>query len=820
MRRTLLSAALLLSWAAAAQAHGLLIPEDKSLPPLAMLNHKVTITIEDQVAATRVEQTFRNHTDRPLEATYVFPVPKGATVNKFTMWVDGKEMAGELVEAAKARQIYTSIVQRTRDPGLLEYVGHNLLQLKVFPIPARGDQKVALSFSAVAPKEGNLVEYVYPLKTDGKATRTLEDFGIKATIKSQHAVTNVYSPTHAITLKRLSDKEVEVNFDKNQGLLDRDFLMFYATGEKDVGLTAVTHRPVATSDGYFMMLVSPKVTLPKEYQIPRDMVLVLDTSGSMRGAKMEQARKALKYCLDNLGPKDRFGLMNFATTVTRYEDKLLAANNDEVAKAKKWVDDLEATGGTAINDALTSALDLRTKDEGRSFTIVFFTDGQPTIGESDPEKILKTVASRNTAETRIFTFGVGDDVNASMLDRLAEQTRALSTYVRPAEDIEVKVSGLYSKISNPVLTNLKLATTNDVKLKEIYPPQLPDLFHGTQLVVFGRYSGKGPAAIRLTGQVGKETKEFVYELNFPEKAPGDHDFVEHLWARRKVGYMLDQIRTNGEKKELVDEVVALAKRYGITTPYTSYLIVPDVALPVAPGPVAAGRPGGFGGMNGGSFGGGGFGGVPPALAPPPAPGGGPAGKPTPVLDFARKAGEKPGELAEERNRLADKDLKGDGKGTGASGGTDKGGDDVVKGAREKKESLDRAMHAFRRGARDEFQAGKLGVDLAVEMEKLRSQSRLDLSAMRNVGGRNCIELGGVWIDEGFDAKMKAVVVKAQSDAYFRIFELKPEMKDVFRLGNHIIWVTPSGTALVIDTSEGKEKLTDAEIEKLFVPAKK
>jgi Ca-activated chloride channel family protein len=809
MRRTLLAAALVLSWAASAQAHGLLIPEDKTLPPLAMLNHKVTISIEDQVAATRVEQTFRNHTDRPLEATYVFPVPKGATVNKFTMWVDGKEMAGELVEAQKARQIYTSIVQRTRDPGLLEYVGHNLLQLKVFPIPARGDQKVALSFSAVAPKDGNLIEYIYPLKTDGKATATLEDFSIKATIKSQHAVTNVYSPTHSISIKRLGDKEVQITFDKNQGLLDRDFQMFYATGDKDVGLTTVTHRPVSSSDGYFMMLVSPKVTLPKEYQVPRDMVLVLDTSGSMRGPKMEQARKALKYCLDNLGPKDRFGLMNFATTVTRYEERLLPANSDEVTKAKKWVDDLEATGGTAINDALTSALDLRTSDEGRSFTVVFFTDGQPTIGESDPEKILKTVASRNTAETRIFTFGVGDDVNASMLDRLAEQTRAISTYVRPAEDIEVKVSGLYSKISNPVLTNLKLTATNDVKFKEIYPPQLPDLFHGSQLVVFGRYSGKGPAAIKLTGQVGKETREFVYELTFPEKSAGDHDFVEHLWARRKVGYMLDQIRANGEKKELVDEVLALAKRYGITTPYTSYLIVPDAPVPVA-GFATPG--GGFGGARGG-FGGGGFGAggpVPAALAPPtgaPA-----ASKPTPVLDFARKTGGKPEELAESRARLADKDL--------ASGGDGKGKEtDAVKGAREKKDAFDRALHALRRGARDEVQAGKLGVDLAVQMENLRSQSRLDMTALRNVAGRNCMELGGVWIDEGFEAKMTAVVVKAQSDAYFRMLELHPDLKDVFRLGNHVVWVTPSGTALVIDTSEGKERLSDAEINKLFAARK-
>src|SRR5207247_1218112 len=193
-----------------AQAHGLLIPEEKTIPPLAMVNHRVTIAIEDQVAVTRVEQTFRNHTDRQLEATYVFPVPKGASVNKFTMWVGGKEVTGELVEAAKAREIYTSIVRRTQDPGLLEYLGNNLRRMRVFPIPAHGDQKVAISFTSVASREQNLVEYIYPLKTDGKSAGTLEDFAITATIKSQQPIQNVYSPTHAITLKRTNDREVVV----------------------------------------------------------------------------------------------------------------------------------------------------------------------------------------------------------------------------------------------------------------------------------------------------------------------------------------------------------------------------------------------------------------------------------------------------------------------------------------------------------------------------------------------------------------------------------------------------------------------------------
>jgi Ca-activated chloride channel family protein len=651
------------------------------------------------------------------------------------------------------------------------------------------------------------VEYVYPLKTDGKATATLESFGIEATIKSQHAVQNVYSPTHAITLRRRGDKEVSVSFERNQGLLDKDFQLFYQVGDKDVGLTALSHRPVAAEAGYFMALVTPKVEMKKEYHVPRDIVLVLDTSGSMReNGKLDQAKKALNYCLNSMEKGDRFALINFATTVNRYKDGLLEVSSDQVTQAKKWVDNLDATGGTAIYDALESALALRTKDEGRGFLVVFFTDGQPTIGETNIDKILKNTFGKNTTNTRIFSFGVGDDVNASFLDQLSEGTRAVSTYVRPQEDIEAKVSALYSKISHPVLANLKLTTTGEVSLSEVYPPQLPDLFHGQQLVVLGRFTGKGPSALKLTGTVGMETKEFAYDLTFPDKTGDERGFVEEIWARRKVGYLLDQIRANGEKPELKSEVIALAKKYGITTPYTSWLIVPDGPVPVVRGtPMPAG---GFG-INGG-IGGFGGGGAAPGLSPAK-----PGEATRPVTDFAKEVQKKEGDLAANRDRFTTEQLErlaGDAKG-------DKDVRRMLEEARGRKANLDETKKALAENEKDKFQAGKSGVDLAIYNCNLRNQTRLEQTAQRNAYGRNCCEIGGVWIDEKFDAKTATLVVKAQSDAYFRILELQPKMKDVYRLGNHLVWLAPNGTALVIDTSEGKEKLDDAEINKLFVAKK-
>ena len=815
MRSAIPAVVLLAITAGQARAAGLLVPDDRSVPPLAMVNHKVTVAIEDQVAITTVEQTFRNHTDRPLEATYLFPVPRGASVDRFTMWVDGKETGGELLDAKKASQVYTDIVRRTQDPGLLEYLGNDLMRLRVFPVPPRGDQKVKLSFKSVSQKDAGVVEYIYPLKTDGKGTRTLEEFSVKVSIKSQQPIQNVYSPTHAITIVRKSEREVSIDFERNQAMLDKDFQIFYGTGAGDIGVTPLLYKPITAEDGYFMMLVSPQVEAEK-VRAPRDLVLVLDTSSSMSEIKMQQAKKALKHCLTQLGPDDRFGIIKFSTSVVAFRDGLVKADKDFLERANKWVDDLRTSGGTAIWPALETAMSMRPNDPARPFTIVFFTDGQPTVDETNPDKIVKNVAAKNSGNTRIFTFGVGDDVNAAMLDQLADTTRAVSTYVRPAEDIEAKVSSLYSKISHPVMTDVRLATGDNVRLHEVYPTRLPDLFHGTQLVVIGRYTGHGHTAIRLSGFVGGERKEFIYEMAFPAKTSDDmgKDFVEPLWARRKVGYLLDQIRVNGEQKELVEEVTALAKRYGIATPYTSYLVVPDGPIPVVPpSPRPGPRP------LPGPMGGGGFGGLPSGLAPPSGPGGAPGR----VEDFAKSQapGEgKKGDLATNRGNITDKQLNDE------LAKLKEEKDPVARAAiasdlrrlQDQKKTFEEADRAFK-GAKDGYQTGRLGVDLAENSNQLRNQNRLCLTANRQANGRQVLEVGGVWIDDAFKAEMPTLVVKSQSAAYFRILEKYPGMKDVYRLGNHLVWVTPSGTALVIDQNDGKADLADAEIDQLFAPKK-
>jgi Ca-activated chloride channel family protein len=469
------------------------------------------------------------------------------------------------------------------------------------------------------------------------------------------------------------------------------------------------------------------------------------------------------------------------------------ANEEFKNTGRKWIEGLDSTGGTAIRDALLAALEIRGNDASRPFVIVFFTDGMPTIGETNPEKITRDVIAKIKPNTRIFTFGVGDDVNATMLDMLAEKTKAATTYVRPAEDIEIKSSAMVSKISNPVLVNLSLTFSPDIQVLDIYPTSLPDIFEGSQLMVFGKYKGKGSSAIKLRGDLANEKKEFVYEYNFPDKTSDSKSFVEQLWARRKVGFLLDQIRANGEKGELVDEVTKLAKKYGITTPYTSYLVVPDhVAYPIhrpVPGYPTPKLPVPFGLL--------------------PSSGGDGNRK---VLEFARENQSRPGQLAEGRATAAEKASEFAGV-AGAPGA------EQLKKALDAKGDLDRAKDALRRRDQNAVQGGKMGVDLSVQNQNFRDQTTVSETAIKQISGRSMIEVGGVWIDEGFLKTMPTMIIQAQSDAYFRLLEKQPHLRKLFGLGNYLIWVTPGNTALVIDTQEGKNTISDKEIEQMFAPSK-
>lgn len=546
--------------------------------PVRLASHRVMVEIADQLASTRVEQVFVNEASYPVEGTYLFALPAGAVVSDFAMWVDGKRLEGKLLTREEARAIYEAIVRRQRDPALLEYVGRDLFQARIFPIPPGGQRKIELSYDQVLPREGTLTHYRYPLRTESLNARPVDEVSISIALRTSTPLKAIYSPSHDVAIVRDGEQRARVGFEASQWRASQDFDLYFSTAEQAIDLSILSYRPVG-EDGFFLLLAAPPLADEAETVAAKDVVLVLDTSGSMKGEKIRQAQDALVYILEQLGPRDRFNVVAFSTGVRTYARNLAPA--EEAPAAKGWVRKLRAVGGTDINRALLEAVAALPDDSSRPAIVLFLTDGLPTEGETDEARIVENFGQMAGKHVRLFPFGVGDDVNTVLLDQLAETYRGSSAYVRPGQRIDEVVSGFYARVSQPVLTDLALAF-GDLHVEEIYPQPLPDLFAGGQLLVTGRYRQGGVTDVQLRGLVDGRAVTYTYEAITFRKEGGE-PFIARLWATRKIGYLLTQIRLHGASQELVDEVVDLSQRYGIATPYTSYLVEePGVERPPVP----------------------------------------------------------------------------------------------------------------------------------------------------------------------------------------------------------------------------------------------
>jgi Ca-activated chloride channel homolog len=548
-------------------------PGPYAFAPLEITYHHVNVKIHGQIASTVVDQEFYNPNPQRLEGTYLFPVPKGAQIDNFSMEIGGRQVQAELLAADKARSIYEEIVRKLRDPALLEYAGRDVFKVRVFPIEPNSPKRIQISYSQVLPSESGLISYTYPLNKEKFSAKPIKNVSVKVELESPKPLKSIYSPSHAVEIKRDGPQRATASYEAGDVRPDTDFALYFAPENDEVGVNLLTCKS-AGEDGYFLLLASPGVETKSAKPAPKDVAFVLDTSGSMAGRKLDQAKKALQFCVENLNDSDRFEVIRFSTDVEPLFGKLTEATKPNRARAESFVQDLKAIGGTAIDDALRQVLASRPAEDDRPFMIVFLTDGEPTVGETDEDTIVARVKQEGQGRTRVFCFGIGEDVNTHLLDKIAEETRAAAQYVLPEEDLEIKVSSFFSKITEPVLANPALRVTGGPRVSKMYPQPLSDLFKGGQLIVVGRYTGEGAAAVEIEGTVNGQSRKFAQDVKFTSDSP-ESEFIPRLWATRRVGYLLDEIRLHGENAELRDEVTQLARRYGIVTPYTAYLIIED-----------------------------------------------------------------------------------------------------------------------------------------------------------------------------------------------------------------------------------------------------
>ena len=566
-----------------AQADGIIIPEPPICDPapcppvpspiaqLEIRYHHVDVTIQDQIAVTHVDQVFYNPNDWTVEGTYIFPIPPEAVVTNFTLWVDGEPVEGEVISAEEARHTYEKIVRQSLDPALLEYADRGAVRARIFPIPAGGERRIELEYTQTLTAEEGLVRYIYPLNTEKFSTAPLDNVRVTVDVRTSQPIRAVYSPSHPVAVSKDGDYHATAGYEDANVRPDADFALYYSIGESEA-FHLLSYRDPADAtdpDGFFMLLLAPHPDAAAQ-PLPKDLILILDRSGSMEGEKFLQAQAALKYILQHLNSGDRFNIISFSTGLETYAPNLGDAS--DANEAISWVDRQSAVGSTDINRALLEAASLA--DSERPTYLIFLTDGLPTEGVTESDQILNNFAAQASPNLRLFTFGVGYDVDTFLLDSLAQEHHGTSTYVLPGEPLDEILSSFYAKVSTPVLTDLQL-DFGELAAFDLYPNPLPDLFAGSQIVVVGRYREGGEADVTLKGVVNGEIQTFhfpgqIFTTNSAADDP--QSAIPRLWATRKIGYLLNQIRLQGPQQELIEQIVHLSIRYGIVTPYTSYLV--------------------------------------------------------------------------------------------------------------------------------------------------------------------------------------------------------------------------------------------------------
>lgn len=577
MSRTALSLLLLAAPLGALGAQGWIEIERPPIelrlaPSLVRVESRVRATVDGRVARFEVLERFRNPGPVIAEGSYLYPLPGEAAFGDFTLFQGEQALTGEMLNAEQARTIYEGIVRRLKDPALLTLVGHGLIRAQIFPVQPGETRTVVLRYTQILARDGDALRLRYAAGDRGDGTPTFT-----AEIRGDSPYATPYSPTHAISTDR-RDGTLRVTLGQPvQG--DVELLLPFRRAL--AGGTVLTHAEPG-EDGFAMLVLAPPL-VEAGPALPRDLTLVVDISGSMSGEKLDQAKAALRQALETLRPRDRFRLIAFSNAVRQFREGFAPATAEALADARRFVAALGANGGTNLAGAIETALAERSGAE-RLGIVLLLTDGLPTVGEQAPDRIAAEAASRIGA-VRIFTVGVGHDVNTYLLDRLAVDGRGSASYVAPGTDVGGAMGSVLTRLARPVLTDLRIVES-PVRFLDQAPTSLPDLFYGEELVILARYRGEGTGPVVIEGNRHGRRERFAVAARFgrPESA---NDYIAPLWATRRIGELTRQIRLEGASDGLVARVRELGLRYGIITEYTSYL-VQEPGRPVEAHPLPAG----------------------------------------------------------------------------------------------------------------------------------------------------------------------------------------------------------------------------------------
>lgn len=567
---------------------------------LSLAEMTVKVSINNQFARVKIMQIYTNNTGRILEGKYVFSIPNTAIISDFAVWDGDVRIPGVIIEKRRANEIYEEIKQQYIDPGLLESEeGESAFSTRITPIQPYSTKRMELEYTEILPVDGLKSYFSFPLRPSNYGQQLANGFRLDLDINSKYKIKdfNLRSKQYPLAFNQQSEKQIVASYEASQISFQEDFSFDYTLNVPKSELQFIAYRapekisplelrdPARANpnpDGYFEASVVFSGTNKATKTVPRSVVLMLDTSLSMRWEKLEKSIEAIEYFLHNLKPEDSFNLVLFNDDINTFSKGAVSATGDNVEKAIFFIRNSYLTGGTDLMAGLKAGLTVAKELPGNERNIILITDGNSTLTSTSLRKIKNNFDKENNKTARLYVFGIGSDTNTQVLSELVRGSNGFFTWARETEDLDFRLAAFFDKVGKPVIENIGMISIDSVDNTSNYYQVYPDIdrlsYDGSRFAFVGRYRRPmEKTAISISGQQGSDAISLNEVVKLPE-LDTTYGHLPRIWAKSRVDALLREIALNGETEAAINEIIALSKKYKFVTPYTAFLAAPRSLL--------------------------------------------------------------------------------------------------------------------------------------------------------------------------------------------------------------------------------------------------
>jgi Ca-activated chloride channel homolog len=592
----LIVAFFLLPFHFASAQSGVLIPLPSEKPnanilSLAVMN--VEITIDNNRATVKITQIFDNHTAGILEGKYVFALPNTASIADFAVWDNDVRIPGVMMEVNRANRIYGEIKQKQIDPGILQTTDETSsakgFSAKIVPINSYGTKRLEMEYTEDLPVENLTSHFTFPLKPSYGEAQTVGELNLKIRVLNDFNFAPLIPEDSPYPLQIAVNEPHEFvgEFHAANIELKDDFAFDYRINAEENAFSVVAYRAPERISAYdlrdpkianrhangFFQAQTVFAANPNAAKQPKRVVLLLDTSLSMYGDKLSRAVEAIDFFLHNLTPEDEFNLILFSDEAAAFAPKPVAATTKTIENALRFVVNSSLSGGTNLESAFEKSIEQVALFSNGERQIVLISDANPTLGTTQTREIERVFDDRNI---KLFTFAVGADANELLLKSLTDKTHGYFDAARETEDIALKLKLFFEKVGTSDVSNLKLDSTNNANLYDVYATG-ENSFFGSNFSYVGRYKNSGAQTFVFSANYGAETINLSREAVLPD-LDETHFFLPRVWAQAKINALLEAMNRDGEREDYISEIISLSEKYKIVSPYTAFLAAPRALL--------------------------------------------------------------------------------------------------------------------------------------------------------------------------------------------------------------------------------------------------